>query len=52
MGCVIFFSEGDKVLGEVEYKLAQDSRGLSGQTDGKLTAVIPPKTRMSGPACV
>ena len=23
MGCVVFFSEGDKLLGEVEYKLAQ-----------------------------
>ena len=31
MGCVVFFSEGDKVLGEVEYKLAQTVAGFLGK---------------------
>ena len=28
MGCVVFFSEGDKILSEVEYKLAQTVAGF------------------------
>ncbi len=31
MGCVIFFSEGEKPLGEVEYKLAQTVAGFLGK---------------------
>lgn len=31
MGCVVFFSEGDKILGEVEYKLAQTVAGFLGK---------------------
>jgi AbrB family transcriptional regulator (stage V sporulation protein T) len=31
MGCVVFFSEGDKTLGEVEYKLAQTVAGFLGK---------------------
>ena len=31
MGCIVFFTEGDKVLGEVEYKLAQTVAGFLGK---------------------
>ena len=31
MGCVVFFTEGDRVLGEVEYKLAQTVSGCLGK---------------------
>lgn len=31
MGCVLFFSEGEKNLGEVEYKLAQTVAGFLGK---------------------
>ncbi|NLM83567.1 MAG: AbrB/MazE/SpoVT family DNA-binding domain-containing protein [Clostridiales bacterium] len=31
MGCVVFFSEGEKTLGEVEFKLAQTVAGFLGK---------------------
>ncbi|MGE4484930.1 MAG: stage V sporulation T C-terminal domain-containing protein [Oscillospiraceae bacterium] len=31
MGCVVFFTEGDRFLGEVEYKLAQTVAGFLGK---------------------